>query len=234
LLLLLPQRLYSQPAPLPQNIVDPDLIAEMENSQPDQFLRFIVRFEATAVSIEGTRMAISAAATAEQNNLDAVATQRAQEFQKTQKEIEAKERWSKTWPYIVLVLVIAGGLSAFWYNPEFVRLSLVSSPGRAVMAAVKNLIPLSFFVLPVLGTFGFLIFDKRAHLQPLFVALGLTIVFGLISFAGGLAKFAVSAQSRYHPEVSMALSILWRPWVVHCGHRPVSSAFRCAALFWNS
>lgn len=108
-----------------------------------------------------------------------------------------------------LVLLIAGGLSAFWYNPEFVRLSLVSAPGRAVVAAVKNLIPLSFFVLPVVGTFGFLIFDKRAHLQPLFVALGLTIVFGLISFAGGLAKFAVSAQSRYHPEVSMALSILW-------------------------
>ena len=109
----------------------------------------------------------------------------------------------------VLILIISGGLSAFWYNPEFVRLSLVSTPGRAVIAAIKNLIPLSFFILPVLGTFGFLIFDKRAHLQPLFVALGLTFLFGLISFAGGLARFAVSTQSRYLPEVSLSLSILW-------------------------
>lgn len=110
---------------------------------------------------------------------------------------------------LVLVLVFSGGLSAFWYNPEFVRLSLTSASGRAVMAALKNLIPLSFFIFPVLGTFGFLIFDKRAHLQPLFVALGLTVVFGLISFAGGLAKFAVSSQSRYLPEVSMSLAVLW-------------------------
>ncbi|OGY21581.1 MAG: hypothetical protein A3A65_05700 [Candidatus Chisholmbacteria bacterium RIFCSPLOWO2_01_FULL_49_14] len=109
----------------------------------------------------------------------------------------------------VLILMISGGLSAFWYNPEFVRLSLVSTPGMAVIAAIKNLVPLSFFILPVLGTFGFLIFDKRAHLQPLFVALGLTFLFGLISFAGGLARFAVSTQSRYLPEVSFSLSILW-------------------------
>ena len=109
----------------------------------------------------------------------------------------------------VLVLVFSAGLSAFWYNPEFVRLSLASASGRAVIAALKNLIPLLFFIFPVLGTFGFLIFDKRAHLQPLFVALGLTVVFGLISFAGGLAKFAVSSQSRYLPEVTLALTVLW-------------------------
>jgi hypothetical protein len=109
----------------------------------------------------------------------------------------------------LLVVGFSIGLSAFWYNPEFVRLTLVSAPGRAVIATIKNLIPISFFTLPILGTFGFLIFDKRAHLQPLFVALGLTTVFGLISFAGGLAKFAVSAQSRYLPEVTMAIAILW-------------------------
>lgn len=110
---------------------------------------------------------------------------------------------------LVTVLLFAGGLSASWYNPEFVRLTLISAPGKAVLAAIKNLIPLSLFSIPVLGAFGFLIFDKRARLQPLFVALGLTIVFSLISFAGGLAKFAVSAQSRYLSEVSFSLSILW-------------------------
>lgn len=110
---------------------------------------------------------------------------------------------------LLVILIFSGGLTAFWYNPEFVRLTLISAPGRAVVAAIKNLIPISFFILPVLGAFGFLIFDKRASLQPLFVALGMTIVFALISFAGGLAKFAVSAQSRYLPEVSFSLAILW-------------------------
>lgn len=109
----------------------------------------------------------------------------------------------------VLVLVFAFGLSGFWYNPEFIRLSLFSPSGRAVIVAIKNLIPLSFFVVPILGTFGFLLFDKRPHLQPLFIALGLTIVFGLISFAGGLSPIAVSAQSRYLPEVSLSISFLW-------------------------
>ena len=55
--LLLPQKLYSQPAPLPQNKVDLDLIAEMESSQAYQSVRFIVRFQTTAVSalkIDGT------------------------------------------------------------------------------------------------------------------------------------------------------------------------------------
>ena len=109
----------------------------------------------------------------------------------------------------VLVVVFAFGLSGFWYNPEFIRLTLFSPSGRAVIVAIKNLIPLSFFIVPILGTFGFLIFDKRAHLQPLFVALGLTIVFGLISFAGGLSPIAVSAQSRYLPEVSLSIAFLW-------------------------
>lgn len=109
----------------------------------------------------------------------------------------------------ILVVVFSVGLSAFWYNPEFVRLSLFSPSGRVVIAAIKNLIPISFFILPILGTFGFLIFDKRPHLQPLFIALGLTVMFGLLSFAGGLAKYAVSAQSRYLPEVAMSISFIW-------------------------
>lgn len=109
----------------------------------------------------------------------------------------------------VLVLLFAAGLSAFWYNPEFVRLTLLSAPGQAVIAALRNLIPLSFFTVPILGAFGFLLFDKRPQLQPLFVALGMTILFGLISFASGLEKFAVTAQSRYLPEVSLSLAVLW-------------------------
>lgn len=105
--------------------------------------------------------------------------------------------------------MVAVGISAFWYNPEFVRLGLVSPSGRVVVAAVKNLIPLSLFVFPVLGSFGYLVFDRRPQLQPLFIALGLTVIFGLLSFAGGLARFAVSAQSRYYPELLMSIAFLW-------------------------
>lgn len=110
---------------------------------------------------------------------------------------------------LVWVLAAAAGLSAFWYNPAFIQINLASTSGRAVMAAVKNLIPISFVVLPVLATFGYLIFDKRDHLQPLFIALGMTILFGLISFAGRLAPFAVSAQQRYLSELGLAIAFLW-------------------------
>lgn len=110
---------------------------------------------------------------------------------------------------LVLVLVISVGLSAFWYNPQFIHLTFSSVQGQAVFAALKNFIPLSFFIVPVLGTFGFLIFDKREHLQPLFVALGLTAVFGLIAFAENLAEYAVFSQNRYFPEVSFSLAFLW-------------------------
>ncbi len=55
-LLWLPQQLYSQPTPPPDPKVDPDLVAKIENGQPGQLHRFIVRFQTTAVSarnIEG-------------------------------------------------------------------------------------------------------------------------------------------------------------------------------------
>jgi hypothetical protein len=107
------------------------------------------------------------------------------------------------------VVIVAIGFSAFWYNPSFVQANLMSSGGRAVVAAISNLIPISFVVLPVLATLGYLIFDKRAHLQPLSIAFGLTILFGLISFAGSLAPFAVSTQRRYLPELLFSLSFLW-------------------------
>jgi hypothetical protein len=107
------------------------------------------------------------------------------------------------------VLVISAGLCSFWYNPQFVSLSLASPSGKAVVTALKNLIPLSFFLIPILGSFAFLIFDKRPQLQPLFIALGLTVVFGLLSFAESLASFAVSGQRRYLPEVMLSIAFLW-------------------------
>ena len=49
-LLFLPQRLHSQPAPLPQAKIASDLLAEIEGNQPGQPVRFIVDFQETAVS----------------------------------------------------------------------------------------------------------------------------------------------------------------------------------------
>lgn len=110
---------------------------------------------------------------------------------------------------LVIILVLAAGFSAFWYNPDFVRLTLLSRQGREAITTLFNLFPISFFIVPILGTLGFLLFIKRPFLQPLFIALGLTIVFFLFTFAGRLSSsFFVSYPDRYLPELSFALSFL--------------------------
>lgn len=110
---------------------------------------------------------------------------------------------------LVMAFLLAAGLSAFWYNPDFVRLVLLSRQGREVITTLFNLFPVSFFLVPILGTFGFLLFSKKSFLQPFFIALGLTIVFFLFSFAGRLASgFFISYPDRYLPELSFSLCFL--------------------------
>ena len=110
---------------------------------------------------------------------------------------------------LITTLVLAAGFSAFWYNPEFIYHVLLSGQGKEAIATLFNLFPISFFVVPVIGTFGFLLFAKKPFLQPLFIALGLSIVFYLFSFAGRLSSsFFVSYPDRYLPELSFSLSFL--------------------------
>lgn len=104
--------------------------------------------------------------------------------------------------------LLAIAFSAFWYNPAFVRMVITGPQGRSILGTFVNLIPISFVVVPVLATFGFLLFEKRSHLQPLFIALGLLTLFSLISFAGRVGEIFPSLPGRYFPELGMAIAFL--------------------------
>lgn len=106
---------------------------------------------------------------------------------------------------ILVVLVMAGGFSAFWYNPKFILLTIESPGGQMLAETIINLIPISFFTVPILAVFGLLLFENRPQLQPLFLAFFLTIGFGLISFSSGLS-FAY--PSRFLPALGISLSFL--------------------------
>jgi len=103
------------------------------------------------------------------------------------------------------VLILTVGFSAFWYNPKFVILTLQSSRGQLLKKTLANLLPLSFFLLPLLGIFGFLLFENRPQLQPMFIALFLTIGFGLFSLGAGVAH---PSPSRFLPAFGISLAFL--------------------------
>ncbi|MDP3888426.1 MAG: hypothetical protein Q8Q24_00125 [bacterium] len=105
----------------------------------------------------------------------------------------------------LVVLVLAVGLSTFWYNPKFLFLTLNSSQGELVRHTFGNLLPPSLFLVPLLSIFGFLIFENRAHLQSIFVALFLVIVFGLLSLSGG----SFMAGPRFLPAFGLSLALLF-------------------------
>jgi len=103
------------------------------------------------------------------------------------------------------VFVIAGGLSAFWYNPKFLWLVFTSPQGLMFRKTVANLLPLSFFLLPLLATFGFLTFENRPQLQPLFLAVFFTIIFALLSWGG---HQGLSLPTRYLAALGVSLAFL--------------------------
>src|SRR4030066_358888 len=61
----------------------------------------------------------------------------------------------------LVVLILAVGFSAFWYNPKFVIVTIQSTQGQLIRKTLSNLIPISFFTLPILGITGFLLFENR-------------------------------------------------------------------------
>src|SRR4030042_1565361 len=58
----------------------------------------------------------------------------------------------------LVVLILAVGFSAFWYNPKFVIVTIQSAQGQLIRKTLSNLIPISFFTLPIFGITGFLIY----------------------------------------------------------------------------
>lgn len=106
---------------------------------------------------------------------------------------------------LLVVLLLTAGFSAFWYNPGHIMLVLQSDQGQFIQKTLGNMIPISFFLVPILGTLGFLLFEDRAHLQPLFLAIFLVIVFALFSFGSELVH---PSPGRFLPALGISLSYL--------------------------
>lgn len=106
---------------------------------------------------------------------------------------------------LLMVLILTAGFSAFWYNPGHIILVLQSEQGRFMQKTLGNMIPISLFLVPILGTLGFLLFEDRAHLQPLFLAIFLVVVFALFSFGSELVN---PSPGRFIPVLGLSLSYL--------------------------
>lgn len=105
----------------------------------------------------------------------------------------------------LIVFALTVGFSAFWYNPKFALLTINSPQGQVVKETLSTLLPISFFLVPLLGVFGFLLFENRPQLQPMFIAFFLAISFGLFSLGAGVAH---PAPSRFLPAFGISLAFL--------------------------
>jgi len=107
----------------------------------------------------------------------------------------------------LLILLIAGGLNSFWYNPTFFFWMITGPLGMGIRGTASKLIPISFFALPVFATFGYLLFDRKPNLQSMFIAGFCTIIFLIITLVG--EGVVPSGPSRYLSEFGMSLSLLF-------------------------
>lgn len=107
----------------------------------------------------------------------------------------------------IIVMITAAALVAFWYNPAFALWIFTGPVGQEIRVTIINLLPVSLFALPIFGTFGFLLFDRRPDLQPLFLASFWTIIFLMIVFVGKIS-FTSTDSMRYLPELGISLAFL--------------------------
>jgi len=107
---------------------------------------------------------------------------------------------------LISVFLASASLTAFWYNPAFTYWIITGPMGEDFRFMITKLFPISFFALPVLGSFGYLLFDRKPNLQPLFQACFFTIAFCLIALAGG--GIFPSHPSRYVAELGFSLAFI--------------------------
>lgn len=102
---------------------------------------------------------------------------------------------------LLVCLGLALGFACFWYNPFFVKKIIFESwQGQTLAAVLRNMIPISSFVLPVVGTFGFLLFERKPGLQSLFVSLGLFFAFFFLNLGGRFSQGGDGLPSRFSLE----------------------------------
>jgi hypothetical protein len=103
-----------------------------------------------------------------------------------------------------------------FYNISILKM-FISEQGATAFAVVSNLLPMTFFIVPVTGTFAFLIFDRRPVLQPLFLALTYLLVFGLLNFVRiFVVDVPILNQSRYAPEAHVAVAFFIGLLLTYC------------------
>lgn len=105
------------------------------------------------------------------------------------------------------ILFFAAALSSFWYNPAFFFWMVTGPMGFSIKATGSRLIPVSFFIIPVLGSFGYLLFDRKPDLQPVFLASFYAIAFGLVALVGKGVSLP-SQPARYSAELGISLAFL--------------------------
>ena len=109
---------------------------------------------------------------------------------------------------LVWGLLLVGASIIVVYN-RFLWFLLISQEGRTFFSVLTNLLPLTFFLVPILGTFAFLIFDRRPALQPVFLALTLTVTFGLLHWVRvSIVSIPIFKYDRYAAEWSLSLAFL--------------------------
>lgn len=106
----------------------------------------------------------------------------------------------------IITMIFAGSLCSFWYNPAFFIWMITGEMGHDLRELVKKLIPISFFSIPVLATAGYLLFDRKPYLQPLFLSTFYTIVFAIFALAGH--SFVPGNPGRYIHVFGISLGLL--------------------------
>lgn len=107
---------------------------------------------------------------------------------------------------MITVFIICGGLSAFWYNPGLFLWMLTGPLGSDFRSMLGNIIPLSFFGIPILASLGYLLFDRKPNLQPFFLAIFYSLLFMIVVVAR--SSFMPSNPGRYIPMFGVSLSFL--------------------------
>ncbi|MBU0708663.1 hypothetical protein KJ596_02840 [Patescibacteria group bacterium] len=112
----------------------------------------------------------------------------------------------------LVILLFAWGFLSFWYTPGTIWELINSGQGRLIISLFGRLLPLSFFVGPILLVFAYLIFESRESLQPIALALGFLVIYLFLNLVEYLAyadiERYVLLPRRFLPELGLSIALV--------------------------
>lgn len=109
---------------------------------------------------------------------------------------------------MLFLFVSAGGLSLFWYFPNFFSKGIQLSHVVYAINKTVSLFPLLIPIIPVFGALFFLVFDRRSRLKPIFVGVSLLVLYLMMYRTSyDVMMGGIFTPERYHLEISFAGSI---------------------------